>query len=99
MGHKKYNRKFTVTARPELISMNSAVLNLEIRFLRQRLGYWRDKAEDLAYQVELGHEDPEAVTAALAEISATVRRFVDAVQIRNNRRTSHQPSHRQTAAL
>jgi hypothetical protein len=78
-------RSRTVEVRPPLKNMNAHELKQEIKFLRHRLGYWRDKAEELAYQVQEGVADPTVVKEAITEINKSLERFLEAVNYRNQR--------------
>lgn len=79
----KRSRK--VSARPELKTMNGHELKQELKFLRHRLGFWRDKAEEIAYKVQEGTEEPKAIEEAIEEVIKSLQRFCEAVEYRNQR--------------
>ena len=83
MKHIKRSR--TVSVRPELKKMNGHELKQEIKFLRHRLGFWRDKAEEIAYLVQEGREEPKAIEDAIEEVIKSLQRFCEAVEYRNQR--------------
>jgi len=72
-------KKNPVSERHPISAMNKADLRQEVKFLRHRLGYWRDKAEEIAYLVQEGREEPKEIEHAINEMTDTLHRFVAAV--------------------
>ncbi len=93
MVHTRFKRSPKAQAPRPHCALNNYELRVNIKYLRQRLGYWRDKSESLAYQVELGQEPPIAVHAAITETMETLRQFLAAIaerDIRNNPPKPHE---------
>lgn len=80
--------KYRPTTRAELEALNNYELHQHIKYLRQRLGWLRDKCEDLAYELERDEIDLQDVYHCILEMNDTLHLFLDAVTERKKRKAA-----------
>ena len=86
-NHPRFKRSSppAIIPRPTIPELNNHELKIEIKYLRHRLSHWTEKICQLAFKVDLGSEDMDAVSKAISEQQETLERFLNTCAERDRR--------------